>query len=121
MIWAAIGLKLFGFIAESVFAFFPEYRSASSRNRVHLAPDSPVERHPRGVRQEPPQNLPELEPRREARRLHQAGHTGMGLGDVGLGPGAEGDLRTVQRSDSNPEHSYGIRKTAKPFRPPPEL
>ncbi len=36
------GLKLFGFIAESVFGFIPEQRSESSRNRVHVPPDSPA-------------------------------------------------------------------------------
>jgi hypothetical protein len=39
---SGVGLKLFGFVAESVFGFIPECRSASSRNRVHLAPDSPL-------------------------------------------------------------------------------
>jgi hypothetical protein len=38
---SGIGLKLLRFIAELVFAFIPECRSTSSRNRVHLAPDSP--------------------------------------------------------------------------------
>jgi hypothetical protein len=38
---SGIGLKLFGFIAESVFAFIPEPRSESSRNRVHVRPESP--------------------------------------------------------------------------------
>jgi len=43
---SGIGLKLFGFIAELVFAFIPESCSRSSRNRVHLAPDSPIlDRH----------------------------------------------------------------------------
>ena len=44
---SGVGLKLFGFIAEPLFAFIgilfetiPEHRSASSRNRVQLAPDS---------------------------------------------------------------------------------
>ena len=36
-----IGLKLFGFIPEPLFGMIPECRSALSRNRVHLAPDSP--------------------------------------------------------------------------------
>jgi hypothetical protein len=36
-----IGLKLFGFIPEPVFTFIPETCSGSSRNRVHLAPESP--------------------------------------------------------------------------------
>src|SRR5580704_11752442 len=47
---SGIGLKLFGFIAESVFTFIPEscsrspreQRSESSRNRVHVPPDSPL-------------------------------------------------------------------------------
>src|SRR2546425_12591723 len=33
---SGIGLKLFGFIAESVFTFIPESRSGSCRNGVHL-------------------------------------------------------------------------------------
>jgi hypothetical protein len=33
---SAVGLKLFGFIAESVFAFIPEPCSGSSRNAVRL-------------------------------------------------------------------------------------
>ena len=45
-----IGLKLFGFIAESVFTFLPgilfemipEHRSESSRNRVRLTPGFPT-------------------------------------------------------------------------------
>ena len=36
------GPKLFGFIAESVFTFIPEQRSESSRNAVHVPPDSPI-------------------------------------------------------------------------------
>jgi hypothetical protein len=39
---SGIGLKLFGFIAELVFALIPERRSASSQNRVHLASDSHI-------------------------------------------------------------------------------
>jgi hypothetical protein len=38
---SGIGVKLFGFIAEPVFAFIPESCSRSSRNPVQLAPDSP--------------------------------------------------------------------------------
>jgi hypothetical protein len=46
---SGVGLKMFGFIAESMFTFIPEspfelipeQRSESSRNRVHLPPDSP--------------------------------------------------------------------------------
>jgi len=43
---SGIDLKVFGFIPEAVFTpdpveIIPEHRSASSRNRVHLAPDSP--------------------------------------------------------------------------------
>ena len=37
---SGVGLKLFGFIAESVFAFIPESRSGSSRNAL---------RHHRGI------------------------------------------------------------------------
>ena len=33
---SGIGLKLFGFIAESVFTIIPESRSGSSRNTVRL-------------------------------------------------------------------------------------
>ena len=37
---SGMGLKLFGFIAESVFAFIPEPRSESSRNAVRNHPES---------------------------------------------------------------------------------
>jgi hypothetical protein len=36
---SAIGLKLFGFIAESVFTFIPESCSTSSRNTVRNHPE----------------------------------------------------------------------------------
>jgi len=35
---SGVGLKLFGFIAESVFTFIPEPRSCSSRNSVRNHP-----------------------------------------------------------------------------------
>ena len=35
---SGIGLKLFGFIAESVFAFIPEYCSGSPRNSIRNHP-----------------------------------------------------------------------------------
>ena len=35
---SGIGLKLFGFIAESVFTFIPERCSESSRNTVRIHP-----------------------------------------------------------------------------------
>jgi hypothetical protein len=38
--YSDIGLKVFGFTPESSFTFIPESRSDSSRNRVHLAPES---------------------------------------------------------------------------------
>ena len=35
------GLKLFGFTPESAFTFIPDNCSESSRNRVHVPPESP--------------------------------------------------------------------------------
>ena len=38
---SGIGLKLFGFIPDSVFTLIPNHCSESSRNRVHFPPESP--------------------------------------------------------------------------------
>jgi len=59
-----------------------------------------VKRHPGRVRQEPPEDFAELEFGCQSRRQHQARHRGEGLPHVVLRPGAEGDLRTVQRAES---------------------
>jgi hypothetical protein len=39
---SGVYLKSFGFIAESMFSFTPECRSLSSRNCLHVPPDSPL-------------------------------------------------------------------------------
>ena len=57
-----------------------------------------VERHPRWVRLEPPEDFTELELGHQPRREHQAGHRRMRLPHVILWTGTEGDLGAVQRA-----------------------